>query len=151
MSDSDITKTMEFFSKAFPSPVSKNLHTQLGVHYEEIAEFTRAFKGKDQKTQFLLDMMGTAAEAMAKYLKESDNVIDIKPEMREEILDGICDQIVTGTGVGYFLQMDVPGGFGEVNRSNFSKFGVDGEPKYDQNLKMVKGPNYFKPDLKQYI
>lgn len=47
--------------------------------------------------------------------------------------------------------MDVPGGFGEVNRSNLSKFGENGEPIFDQNLKLIKGPNYFKADLEKYL
>ena len=71
--------------------------------------------------------------------------------MREEFLDGICDQIVTATGVGFMAKMNVAGGFGEVNRSNASKFGENGEPIFDPNLKLIKGPNYFKPNLKQYI
>lgn len=151
MSDSDIQKTVDFFSKAFPEPKSKNIHTQLGVHYEEIAEMTRAFKGLDPKTTFLFKMVADANEALSRYLKESDNVLDLDNSDRLEILDGICDQIVTATGVGYMLRMDVAGGFGEVNRSNFSKFGENGEPIFDQNLKMIKGPNYFKPSLGQFL
>ena len=151
MSDSDIQKTMDFFSKAFPEPKSKNIHTQLGVHYEEIAEMTRALKGLDAKTAFVIKMVADANELMARYLKESDNVLDLSSSDRVEILDGICDQIVTATGFGYMLRMDVAGGFGEVNRSNFSKFGENGEPIFDQNLKMVKGPNYFKPSLDQFV
>ena len=151
MSDSDILKTVEFMKKAFPEPKTKNIHTQLGVHYEEIAEMTRAIKGLDYKTTFLIKMVADANEALARYLKESDNVLDLDNSDRVEILDGICDQIVTATGVGYMLRMDVPGGFGEVNRSNLSKFGENGEPIFDQNLKLVKGPNYFKADLEKYL
>ena len=66
MSDSDISTTVDFFTKAFPNPISKNFHTQLGVHYEEITEFTRSMVGKDQKTQFLLDMVAQANSALAK-------------------------------------------------------------------------------------
>lgn len=98
MSDSDILKTVEFMQKAFPEPKSKNIHTQLGVHYEEIAEMTRAIKGLDQKTTFLIKMVADANEALARYLKESDNVLDLEASDRVEILDGICDQIVTATG-----------------------------------------------------
>ena len=151
MSDSDIQKTVDFFSKAFPEPKSKNIHTQLGVHYEEIAEMTRALKSTDAKTAFLLKMVADANEALSRYLKESDNVLDLSSSDRVEILDGICDQIVTATGFGYMLRMDVAGGFGEVNRSNFSKFGENGEPIFDQNLKMIKGPNFFKPALERYL
>ena len=42
-------------------------------------------------------------------------------------------------------------GFAEVNRSNNSKFGEDGQPILDKNLKLIKGPNYSKPDLKIFV
>jgi hypothetical protein len=151
MSDSDISVTVDFFRKVFPNPKSKNIHTQLGVHFEEIGEMVVALKGKDQQTQFLIDMIGQALKAGAIYFKEKDNVLDIKPEAKVEILDGICDQIVTASVFGYMLDMDVPGAFGEINRSNASKLDVNGEPIFDQNLKMIKGPNYFKPNLEKFI
>lgn len=67
-----------------------------------------------------------------------------------ELLDALCDQIVTATGVGTFLGMNVPGGLAEVNRSNYSKF-VDGQPVFDENKKVMKGPDYTKPNLKPFI
>lgn len=151
MLDSDVGKTVEWMKKAIPNPVSKNLHTQLGVHYEEIAEMTAALKGKNYQTNFLIEMVTNANKALAMFLKENDNVLDILPENRKEILDGICDQIVTGTGFGFLLGMDVQGAFGEVNRSNFSKFDENGNPVLDANMKIVKGPNYFKPNLDPYL
>ncbi len=66
------------------------------------------------------------------------------------LLDSLADQIVTATGVGTFLGMNVPGALSEVNRSNYSKF-EDGEPVFNENKKVMKGKDYTPPDLTPYI
>lgn len=66
------------------------------------------------------------------------------------LLDSLADQIVTATGVGTFLGMNVPGALAEVNRSNYSKF-EDGEPVFNENKKVMKGKDYTPPDLTPYI
>ena len=48
------------------------------------------------------------------------------------------------------LNYDVVGGLDEVNRSNYSKF-VDGQPLFDENRKIKKGPQYSRPDLTPYL
>jgi len=146
-----IENTELFLKTAFPIILSKNQHTQLGVHFEEISEMVDTITGKDAKTIFLLDMVSKANKALALFLKENDNVIEIKPENRVEFLDGLCDQIVTATGVAYMNGMDIVNGLAEVNRSNFSKFDENGNPILDENLKMVKGPHYSKPNLKPFV
>lgn len=70
---------------------------------------------------------------------------------RVELLDSLADQIVTATGVGTFLGMNVPGALAEVNRSNYSKFDEDGNPIFNESQKVMKGPHYTKPNLKPYI
>ena len=69
---------------------------------------------------------------------------------RVGLLDSLADQIVTATGVGTFLGMNVPGALAEVNRSNYSKF-EDGEPVFNENMKVMKGKDYTPPDLTPYI
>lgn len=83
-------------------------------------------------------------------MKEEDNSYYIHQEDRVELLDALADQIVTATGVGTFLGMNVPGALAEVNRSNYSKF-VDGEPVFNENKKVMKGKDYTPPDLTPYI
>jgi len=67
-----------------------------------------------------------------------------------DLLDALADQIVTATGVGTFLGMNVPGALAEVNRSNYSKF-EDGEPVFNENKKVMKGKDYTPPDLTPYV
>jgi hypothetical protein len=151
MNDSDIQKTIEFFSKAYPNIKSKNIHTQLGVHFEEIGEMLNEMTGSTTVSQYVLDNVKNAIIGFGQYLKENDNIYEVKSENRVAFLDGLCDQIVTASGTAYMLRMDIVGGFGEVNRSNASKFDENGNPILDSNLKMVKGPNYFKPNLEPYV
>lgn len=146
---SDIETTKAFFERVFPEPVVKNFHTQLGVHFEEVAEFVASLKGTDRVTQAMLTQVLVSTHALALHLKASDEVLEIAD--RVECLDGLCDQIVTAVGVAHMASLDIVGGFREVNRANFSKFDDNGLPIFDNNRKMIKGPRYSKPDLEKFV
>ncbi len=149
--DTDINRTVYWMSKAIPNPTTKNMHTQLGVHFEEIAEMLDCITAKNPAANIMLMAVKAANKGMADYLKINNDVIEVKEENRINFLDGLCDQLVTATGVGYVYGMDIAGGFGEVNRSNFTKFDINGEPLLDNNLKVIKGPHYQKPNLEPFI
>lgn len=87
---------------------------------------------------------------ISNLLKQEEDSFFIQKEDRQELLDALADQIVTATGVGTFLGMNVPGALAEVNRSNYSKF-EDGEPVFNENKKVMKGKDYTPPDLTPYI
>ena len=89
-------------------------------------------------------------DELSDRLKENVDDFSIAPEKRLAILDALADQIVTATGVGVFLGMNVPGALAEVNRSNYSKF-EDGEPIFNENKKVMKGKDYTPPDLTPFI
>jgi predicted HAD superfamily Cof-like phosphohydrolase len=148
LNDSNIHRTVAWFEQAFPNPVEKNFNTQLGVHFEEIAEMLETLQGTSRLTQALFTQALVAMTALAAHLKTNGTAARIID--RENFLDGLCDQLVTASGVGYMAKMDIAGGFGEVNRSNFSKFDDNGRAILDNNLKLVKGPRYFKPNLKSF-
>ena len=140
---------MDFFKKAYPDSTPKNFRTQLGVHFEEIHEMIQTLEPAKEEDKLVLHYVGEAIKGMAEHLKNSDGVIGLKD--RVAFLDGILDQMVTAVGLGRHANMDVVGGFAEVNRSNHSKFGENGEPILDNNLKLMKGPKYTKPDLKSFV
>ena len=94
-----------------------------------------------------IEALRAAIDHVGNLLKKDNNII-IKDSV--ELLDALADQIVTATGVGTFLGMNVPGALAEVNRSNYSKF-EDGEPIFNENKKVMKGKDYTPPDLKPYI
>lgn len=150
MTVSDIKITYAWFKEAYPyNRTSKNLHTQIGVHFEEIAEMLQTIKGNDVVARKLLNQAYKANLALANYLKSSDHVIEI--ENRVEFLDALCDQIVTSVGCGYHAYMDVVGAFAEVNRSNFSKFDENGRAILDDNLKVTKSSNYTRAELSPFV
>ena len=140
---------MDFFKKGYPKSDPKNFRTQLGVHFEEIAEMMAALSPFSHEDIMLIHYVGEAIKGMAHHFKTTDDVIGIKD--RVEFLDGLCDTMVTSVGLGRHANMDVPNAFKEVNRSNHSKFGENGEPILDNNLKLIKGPFYSKPELKSFV
>ena len=141
-----------WFKKAVPEPNHKNIHTQIGVHFEEVAEMLLALSGDDDQTEVLLHNAYLANHLLAEHLKNNVGALnlDMTTEPKVELLDALCDQIVTATGVGYMLGMNLPMALEEVNASNYSKF-VNGEPIFNENLKIMKGPNYFIANVKPFI
>ena len=67
-----------------------------------------------------------------------------------ELIDALCDQIVTAIGVAHMFGMDIQGALQEVANSNDSKF-EDGRPVFNEHGKIAKGKNYFKPELAKFI
>lgn len=143
-----LTETSRWFQEAVPSPNSKNIHTQLGVHFEEVAEMIAELKSADLTTKMLLNMALNSVSTLAGHLKTQDNVLGIPDRLA--FLDALCDQIVTAVGCAHVTDTDILNGMAEVNRSNFSKF-VNGHPLFNENMKVMKGPNYTKPDLSPFI
>lgn len=146
---SDVATTMTFFRKAYPEPQSKNLHTQLGCHFEEIAEMLDELHSGDHVTRVLIQQATIDLERLSKRLKEHDNLVTFPDRTR--MLDALCDQVVTACGVAHMSRMDMVGGYSEINRSNNSKFDDNQNPILDINKKMIKGPNYQKPNLTPFV
>lgn len=132
-------------------PISKNIHTQLGVHFEEVVEMIQEIEGLNPEADTLLSTAQNALHDLANFLKQRDGVIVVRETNRLNFLDAIVDQLVTATGVAHMLHMDPVGGLDEVNRSNWSKFDENGEPYFDQNQKVAKGPNYRKANLAPFV
>ncbi|NHM07055.1 nucleoside triphosphate pyrophosphohydrolase family protein [Flavobacterium sp. CYK-4] len=70
-----------------------------------------------------------------------------------EIADALGDMlyILCGTIIEHGLQHKIEAVFDEIQRSNMSKLGEDGKPIYREDGKVMKGPNYFKPDFSKII
>ena len=70
-----------------------------------------------------------------------------------EIADALGDQlyILCGTMLKHGFQHKMEEVFDEIQRSNMSKFGADGKPIHREDGKVMKGPNYFKPDIKSIL
>ena len=68
-----------------------------------------------------------------------------------EIADALTDILYVTYGAGHAFGVNLDKCFEEVQKSNMSKLGEDGKPIYNEDGKVMKGPNYFKPNLKQYL
>ncbi len=67
-----------------------------------------------------------------------------------EVADALTDILYVTYGAGHAFGIDLDKCFEEVQNSNMSKLGVDGKPIYNEFGKVLKGPNYFKPNLKKF-
>ena len=79
-------------------------------------------------------------------LKEAMENKDIK-----EVADALTDILYVTYGAGHAFGVDLDKCFEEVQNSNMSKLGSDGKPIYNDKGKVMKGPNYFKPDLTKFV
>ena len=68
-----------------------------------------------------------------------------------EVADALTDILYVTYGAGHAFGVDLDKCFDEVQNSNMSKLGDDGKPIYNENGKVLKGPNYFKPDLSKFL
>ena len=68
-----------------------------------------------------------------------------------EVADALTDILYVTYGAGHAFGIDLDKCFNEVQKSNMSKLGKDGKPIYNEHGKVMKGPDYFKPNLKKFI
>ncbi len=79
-------------------------------------------------------------------LKEAIDKKDIK-----EVADALTDILYVTYGAGHAFGINLDKCFKEVQNSNMSKLGKDGKPIYNEKGKVMKGPNYFKPNLSKFV
>ena len=75
----------------------------------------------------------------------------VKNRDLKEVADALTDILYVTYGAGHAFGINLDHCFNEVQQSNMSKLGEDGKPIYNEHGKVLKGPNYFKPDLGKYI
>ena len=88
-------------------------------------------------------------ELIREELKEFKEAIDKKDI--SEVADALTDILYVTYGAGHAFGIDLDKCFEEVQSSNMSKLGNDGKPIFNNKGKVMKGPNYFKPNLKKFI
>jgi len=142
--------------RARPEPTDRDFDVQLGCHFEEIAEmleqlaFTVTDDGFTYPTMAGIDSAAfQSIKLLSQQLKQGTARAVIGD--RKEFLDSLADQIVTSTGVGHCAGMNITEACIRVNSSNWSKYDANGQPIFDDNGKIAKGPNYHKPDLEGLV
>ena len=121
------------------------------TNFEKVKEFMTTF-GQEvkNKAEFPNEKI---VELRKKLIDEEFN--ELKDAINEndliEVADALTDILVVTYGAGVAFGIDLDKCFKEVHRSNMSKLSEDGKPIYNEYGKVMKGPNYFKPNLKQYL
>ena len=77
--------------------------------------------------------------------------IAIKNKNIKEVADALTDILYVTYGAGHAFGINLDKCFNEVQNSNMSKLGLDGKPIFNEKGKVMKGPNYFKPDLNKFV
>lgn len=132
-----------WFEKVRKYPTKRDLSVQTGVHFEEVSEMLAEIKSDDPRTTDLIESAYAALVVLATHLKQSGT---IRIDDRARMLDALCDQIVTATGVAYDANLQLVEGLRRVNTSNYTKF-ENGEPVFDMHGKLRKGDCYVKAYL----
>jgi predicted HAD superfamily Cof-like phosphohydrolase len=138
----ELQRTLNWFQLAVPTPTDKNKSVQIGCFFEEVSEVVEALGDYSSQYGLISDM--------ARDYKTYEGKIYLTPQQRLELLDGLCDTIVTAVGVAHMFDMDIMGAMSEVNRSNFSKF-VDGKPVFNEQGKIAKPATYSAPSLEKFV
>ncbi len=136
----------EWFKAAKPNPSTADACVQIGCHYEEVAEMSAVIH---YDVEYMLE--ATALEYQMYYSGYLGTVLEeLSADARVELLNALCNQIVTAVGVAYMMGMDIEGALAEVDRSNWSKF-EGGVPVFNEQGKIAKGVEYTPPELSDYI
>ena len=120
-------------------------------NFEDVKTFMKTF-GQIVRTkpQFPDDK---TTQLRFNLIKEELNELElaIKAKDLKEIADALTDILYVTYGAGYAYGINLDKCFKEVQRANMSKLGKDGEPIYNEKGKVMKGPNYLEPNLKQFV
>ena len=118
---------------------------------EDVKEFMETFGQKVRtKPQFPNE---ETIQLRYDLIKEELNELEeaMKTKNLKEIADALTDILYVTYGAGCAYGIDLDKCFKEVQRANMSKLGEDGKPIYNEKGKVMKGPNYSEPNLKQFV
>lgn len=119
------------------------------TNFEKVAEFMNAF-GQDVETSpCWSSAFELRYELIDEELKELRQALDERNLV--EVADALTDLLYVVYGAGHSFGIPLDKCFDEVHDSNMSKLGVDGKPIYREDGKVLKGPNYWKPNLEKVL
>ena len=120
-------------------------------NFEDVKKFMKTFgqivrekaEFPDNKT------MRLRYDLIKEELDELEHAMETKN--LKEVADALTDILYVTYGAGCAYGIDLDKCFKEVQRANMSKLGKDGKPIYNEKGKVMKGPNYSEPNLKQFV
>ena len=121
------------------------------TNFEKVGLFMSTFGQEVKKNSELssekinslrISLIQEELEELTKAIKDNDIL---------EVADALTDILYVTYGAGHSFGINLDKCFDEVQKSNMSKLGKDGKPIYNEHGKVMKGPDYFKPDLSKFI
>ena len=103
---------------------------------------TKPSFSSDKINKLRLDLIKEELDELQEAMKNNDLL---------EVADALTDILYVTYGAGHAFGIDLDKCFDEIQNSNMSKLGENGEPIYNESGKVMKGPNYFKPDLSKFV
>ena len=103
---------------------------------------TKASFSSDKINKLRINLIKEELDELQEAMKNNDLL---------EVADALTDILYVTYGAGHAFGIDLDKCFEEVQNSNMSKLGVNGEPIYNESGKVMKGPNYFNPDLSKFV
>tara|TARA_Y100001970_G_C14229499_1_gene857743 strand:- start:1704 stop:2075 length:372 start_codon:yes stop_codon:yes gene_type:complete len=121
------------------------------TNFEKVGLFMKTF-GQEVKTnpslstdkinELRINLINEELEELKVAMKSKD---------LKEVVDALTDILYVTYGAGHAFGVNLDSCFDEVQKSNMSKLDNDGKPIYNESGKVLKGPNYFKPDLTKFL
>ena len=103
---------------------------------------TKPSFSSDKINKLRIDLIKEELDELQEAMKNNDLL---------EVADALTDILYVTYGAVHAFGVDLDKCFDEVQNSNMSKLGENGEPIYNESGKVMKGPNYFKPDLSKFV
>ena len=121
------------------------------TNFEKVGVFMKTFgQNVKQSSSFGSEKINALRISLIK--EELDELIEaINKKDLVEVADALTDILYVTYGAGHAFGINLDDCFEEVQNSNMSKLGKDGKPIYNEKGKVMKGPNYFKPNLKKFV
>ena len=121
------------------------------TNFEKVGIFMKTF-GQEVKNKAELGNKKLNQLRISLINEELDELkTAIKDNNILEVADALTDILYVTYGAGHSFGVDLDKCFDEVQKSNMSKLGGDGKPIYNKAGKVMKGPNYFKPNLSKFL
>ena len=121
------------------------------TNFEKVKQFMLTF-GQEVKTKASFSDEKTnqlRLDLITEELEELKNAMESKDLL--EVADALTDILYVTYGAGHAFGINLDKCFDEVQNSNMSKLGKNGKPIYNESGKVMKGPDYFKPDLSKFL
>ena len=121
------------------------------TNFEKVGVFMKTFgQNVKQSSSFSSEKINALRVSLIK--EELNELIEaMNKKDLVEVADALTDILYVTYGAGHAFGINLDDCFEEVQNSNMSKLDKDGKPIYNDKGKVMKGPNYFKPDLSKFI